>query len=84
VARVINRSEVRSLTSWSKFDRITDALTDKLAAEYLEQARPDILAFTTFSKEVWRQIWQQSLRMAQPRDRRRTPTWSASSPTAPR
>jgi transposase-like protein len=26
-------------------------------AEHLEQARPDILAFTAFPKEIWRQIW---------------------------
>ncbi len=26
-------------------------------ADHLEQARADILAFTPFPKEVWRQIW---------------------------
>jgi transposase-like protein len=26
-------------------------------ADYLDQARSDILAFTAFPKEVWRQIW---------------------------
>jgi putative transposase len=26
-------------------------------AEHLEAARPDVLAFTGFPKEVWRQIW---------------------------
>ena len=26
-------------------------------ADHLEQARADILAFTTFPKEIWRQIW---------------------------
>ncbi len=26
-------------------------------ADHLEQARADILAFTAFPKEVWRQIW---------------------------
>src|SRR3954451_3594286 len=32
---------------------------DKLpaVAEHLENARPDILAFTVFPKEIWRQIW---------------------------
>ena len=36
-----------------------DALADKLpkVAEHLEAARADVLAFTAFSKEVWRQIW---------------------------
>ena len=43
----------------AQFDRVVDALTDKLpaVAEHLEEARPDILAFTAFPKEVWRQIW---------------------------
>jgi transposase-like protein len=41
------------------FDRVVDALTDKLpaVAEHLEEARTDILAFTAFPKEIWRQIW---------------------------
>jgi transposase-like protein len=43
----------------AQFDRIVDALTAKLprVAEHLEQARADILAFTAFPKELWRQIW---------------------------
>jgi putative transposase len=43
----------------AQFDRVVDALTDKLptVAEHLETARADILAFTAFPKEVWRQIW---------------------------
>jgi putative transposase len=43
----------------AQFDRVVDALTEKLpaVAEHLEDARPDILAFTAFPKEVWRQIW---------------------------
>ena len=43
----------------AQFDRIVDALSDKLpkVAEHLEQARPDILAFTAYPKELWRQIW---------------------------
>ena len=38
----------------AQFDRVLDALTDKLAkvAEHLEAARPDVLAFTAFPKEV--------------------------------
>src|ERR671912_2845029 len=41
------------------FDRVVDALTEKLpqVAEHLETARADILAFTGFPKEIWRQIW---------------------------
>ncbi len=43
----------------AQFDRVVDALTDKLpaVAEHLETARADILAFTAFPKEIWRQIW---------------------------
>ena len=43
----------------AQFDRVLDALADKLprVAEHLETARADVLAFTTFPKEVWRQIW---------------------------
>ena len=43
----------------AQFDRVVDALTEKLptVAEHLEQARPDILAFAAFPKEIWRQIW---------------------------
>jgi transposase-like protein len=43
----------------AQFDHVLDALTDKLprVAEHLEAARPDVLAFTSFPKEVWRQIW---------------------------
>jgi putative transposase len=43
----------------AQFDRVIDALADKLpqVADHLENARADILAFTAFPKEVWRQIW---------------------------
>jgi transposase-like protein len=55
----------------AQFDRILDALTDKLpqVAEHLEVARADVLAFTAFPREVWRQISElQPQRAAQPRD----------------
>ena len=43
----------------AQFDRVLDALADKLprVAEHLEAARADVLAFTAFPKEAWRQIW---------------------------
>jgi putative transposase len=43
----------------AQFDRVVDALTEKLphVAAHLETARADILAFTAFPKEIWRQIW---------------------------
>ena len=43
----------------AQFDRVLDGLHDKLpqVAEHLETAREEILAFTAFPKEIWRQIW---------------------------
>jgi transposase-like protein len=43
----------------AQFDRIIDSLAEKLpaVAEHLENARADLLAFTAFPKEIWRQIW---------------------------
>jgi transposase-like protein len=43
----------------AQFDRVVHALAGKLpaVAEHLEGARADILAFTPFPKEIWRQIW---------------------------
>jgi transposase-like protein len=43
----------------AQYDRLVDAVADKLpkVAEHLETARPDVLAFTSFPKELWRQIW---------------------------
>ena len=43
----------------AQFDRVLEALHEKLpaVAEHLEAARADILAFTVFPKEIWRQIW---------------------------
>ena len=43
----------------AQYDRILDALADKLpaVAAHLDHARADVLAFTHFPKEIWRQIW---------------------------
>ena len=42
-----------------QYDRILDALSDKLpaVAEHLDEARADVLSFSVFPKELWRQIW---------------------------
>jgi putative transposase len=42
-----------------QYDRLIDAITAKLpaVAAHLDAARPDVLAFTAFPKELWRQIW---------------------------
>jgi len=43
----------------AQFDRILDGLGEKLpaVAEHLDAARADVLAFTSFAKAIWRQIW---------------------------
>jgi putative transposase len=43
---------------------VVQALEAKLpqAAEHLDSARDDILAFTAFPREVWRQIWSNTRR----------------------
>ena len=43
----------------AQFDRTVEALTDKLpkVAAHLIEARADVLAFTAFPKELWRQVW---------------------------
>lgn len=43
----------------AQYDRIIDALTEKLpkVADHLDDARADLLAFTAFPKQIWRQIW---------------------------
>jgi putative transposase len=40
-------------------DRVPDALARKLprAADHLEAAREDLLAFTPFPQGLWRQVW---------------------------
>jgi putative transposase len=42
-----------------QYDRVLDALSHKLpqVAEHLDAARADVLAFSAFPKEIWRQIW---------------------------
>ena len=43
----------------AQYDRIIEALSSKLpkVADHLEAARADLLAFTAFPKQIWRQIW---------------------------
>jgi transposase-like protein len=43
----------------AQYDRLLEAVHDKLpkVAEHLDAARADVLAFTGFPKELWRQIW---------------------------
>ncbi|MDT4993133.1 MAG: putative transposase [Actinoplanes sp.] len=43
----------------AQYDRLVDTVTAKLpaVAAHLDAARDDVLAFTGFPKEIWRQIW---------------------------
>jgi putative transposase len=43
----------------AQYDRLIDTVAGKLpqVAGHLDAARPDVLAFTGFPKEIWRQIW---------------------------
>ena len=43
----------------AQYDRLVEAVASKLpkVAEHLDAARADVLAFTSFPKEIWRQIW---------------------------
>ncbi len=43
----------------AQYDRVLDTLAGKLpkVAAHLDNARADLLAFTAFPKEIWRQIW---------------------------
>jgi putative transposase len=43
----------------AQYDRLVDAVAGKLpqVAGHLDAARADVLAFTGFPKELWRQIW---------------------------
>lgn len=44
----------------AQFDKLLDLVVDKLPAvvhAHLDAARADLLAFTTFPKVIWRQVW---------------------------
>jgi putative transposase len=43
----------------AQYDRVVAGLAEKYpaAAEHLDDARADLLAFTAYPREIWRQIW---------------------------
>ncbi|MGK8489366.1 IS256 family transposase [Nocardia asiatica] len=54
---VFDQADTESVAA--QYDRTLDALTEKLpkVAAHLDAARADLLAFTAFPKQIWRQIW---------------------------
>jgi putative transposase len=46
-------------SAWAQHARVVDQLAERFpaAAELLADAAADLLAFTAFSKEHWRQTW---------------------------
>ena len=69
-----------------QFDKLLDTVADKLPEvhDHLDEARADILAFTAFPKEIWRQIWSTTPTSGSTaRSAAAPPTSSGSSPTAP-
>jgi transposase-like protein len=46
-------------TVGEQFGKVVDSLADKLpaASEHLDAAREELLAFTAFPRELWKQIW---------------------------
>jgi putative transposase len=54
---VYDQPDAKSVAA--QYDRVLEALGEKLpkVAEHLDAGRADVLAFTAFPKEIWRQIW---------------------------
>lgn len=54
---VFDQADAESVAA--QYDRMLDALAEKLpkVADHLDAARTDLLAFTAFPKQIWRQIW---------------------------
>jgi transposase-like protein len=57
VRTIFDQADTAEVTA--QFDRVTDALAEKLprVAAHLDDAKADLLAFTTYPREIWRQIW---------------------------
>ena len=54
---VYDQPDAKSVAA--QYDRVLNALAEKLpqVVEHLEVNRADVLAFTAFPKEIWKQIW---------------------------
>jgi transposase-like protein len=57
VRTIFDQPDADAVTA--QFDRVVEAIEQRFpaAAEHLDDARGDLLAFTVFPREIWRQIW---------------------------
>ncbi|WFG45004.1 IS256 family transposase [Pseudonocardia alni] len=57
VRTIFDQADTDAVTA--QYDRVVDALDGKYreAAEHLDAARGELLAFTAYPREIWRQIW---------------------------
>jgi putative transposase len=57
VRTIFDQPDADAVTA--QFNRVVEAIEQKFpaAAEHLDEARGELLAFTVFPREIWRQIW---------------------------
>jgi len=69
----------------ARFARVLDTIGEKFpdAAEHLDDARDDLLAFTAFPRELRRQVWSNNRRNGSTRRSSGAPTWLRFSRTGP-
>jgi putative transposase len=77
---IFGQSDAESVVA--QYDRVLDTLADKLpkVAEHLDAARAELLAFTGFPNQMWRQIWFQQPLSGSTKRPAGAPTSSGSSP----
>jgi transposase-like protein len=70
----------------AQYSRAVTAIAERFpdAADHLDDARDDLLAFTAFPREIWRQIWSNNPQERLNKESAAAPTSSGSSPTEPR
>ncbi|MGH8929126.1 MAG: transposase, partial [Egibacteraceae bacterium] len=64
-------AQQRPQDAWAQLHRVTDqlrAIKFGAAADLLEEAAPDVLAYTAFPAEVWKKIWSNNPRAAEQRN----------------